>query len=195
VRRSILFIQQHGRILFSCLVLCMMWSLTAAPSAGALVNVGELRKTIREIDLLNKRQVQDEAQPQKSDGSLTSGAREQSRSVSSTPKSTPAEGASEAVSSPAVVIDPLPVIDTSPLAYPSLKAAAFGSVTTASVLSTSPAAANSQFPAATVEASPGGWHIAGVAWYWWLLSILAVGVGVRWHLSGRRWAELVSSKV
>lgn len=81
MRRSALFVQQHGRILFSCLVLCVSWSLTAAPSAGAVGVASELRKTIREIDLLNKRQAQDETQPRKGDDSSASSAREQSRSV------------------------------------------------------------------------------------------------------------------
>lgn len=173
----------------------MAWSLTAAPSAGALVNVGELRKTIREIDLLNDQQAQDKTQPQKGDSAPTGGTREQVRPTSSAPKSTPAEGGGEAVNSSSTVIDPLPVIDTSPMAYPSMKVASFGPVTAASVLSTSPATTTSPLPAATVEASPAGWHIAGVAWYWWLLSILATGVGVRWYLDGRGRAELVDSKV
>lgn len=195
MRRSVLCIRQHGRILFSCLVLCIAWSLTATSSAEALVDVGELRKTIREIDLLDKRQVQDEAQPWKGDRPSDGGAREQARPASSTARSSPAEGGSEAMDSSTTVIDPLPVIDTSPMTYPSLKVSSFGSATAASVLSASPATANSQFPTATVEASPQGWHVAGVAWHWWLLSILAVGAGVRWYLGDRRQAELVSSKM
>jgi hypothetical protein len=195
MRRSALFVQQHGRILFFCLVLCVAWSMTAASSAGALGGVGELRETIREIDLLNKRQAQDEAQPQKTDGSSASSARKQSWSASSTSKSTPAEGEGGAVNSSTGAIDPLPVIDTSPMTYPSLKVAPFRSVTAASVLNTSPTAANRQFPAAAIKASPEGWHVAGVAWYWWLLSILAIGVGVRWYLGSRKRAELVGSRV
>jgi len=100
-----------------------------------------------------------------------------------------------AVNSSGPAIDPLPVIDTSPMIYPSLKVPPFRSVNAASVLGTSHTAANSQFPVATVEASPGGWHVAGVAWYWWLLSILTVGTGARWYLGSRKQAELVSTRV
>lgn len=172
----------------------MVWSLTAVPSAGALVDAGELRKTIREIDLLNKRQPRDEAQPSKDDNSSASDAREQSRPVSSEPKPAFTQGEYAAVNPSATAIDPLPVVDTSLMAYPSLTVAPFRSATMASVVSASPAVVDSPPPVATIEASPGGWQVAGVAWYWWLLSILAVGVGARWYLGGRKQAALVSSK-
>ncbi|MNR16091.1 hypothetical protein D3C85_1326630 [compost metagenome] len=160
-----------------------------APSVGAVVDIGELRKTISEIDLLGKRQAQGETRPQKNDNSSTSSASVQSRPVSSVPMSTSTEDGHEPISPSATVIDPLPAIDTSPMAYPSLTVTPFGSVATASVASASPPVASGSFSGAAIEASPREWYVAGTAWYWWFLSILAVGVGAGWYLRGRKQAE------
>ncbi|MNH50445.1 hypothetical protein D3C73_20590 [compost metagenome] len=156
-------------------------------TTGALVDVGELRKSIREIDLLSKRQVQNEPRaestPPPSDGTASN---QRSQSAASAPHAATADNKDEFVSSAPTGIQPLPVIDTSPISYPSLTVPAFGAATAASVVNVMPTSVNTPLPGAAIEPSPVGWRVGGVPWYWWCMGLLAISAGAWQYLYKRK---------
>lgn len=197
MRQSVLFVHQHGKVLLAYLVLCLVLGAVMARPAGALVEVGiveGLRKDIRDLNLLNRPSAQNGNQDKPaSSPSAPANATPSQRPqpVSSTSKAGSASAERGEYAGSVGYVDPLPVVDTSPMPYPSLTVTPFGSgsVKAASVVSAAPPITSDTSSRAAIEASPQGWHVAGVAWYWWLLSLLAVGLGIQQYF---RWKKQVS---
>jgi hypothetical protein len=192
VRRSVLFVHQHGKFLLVYLALCLVLGTIMAHPAGALVDAGiveGVRKDVRELNLLNRQSTRSGGQD-KPTGSppARSAASSQTQSASATPNASSTSTKRENTGS-INGVTPLPVVDTSPMSYPSLTVAAFRPAKAASAVSASSPMAKNTFASVAIEASPQGWYVAGVAWYWWLLSLLAVGLGIRRYV---RWQKAVS---
>lgn len=188
MRQIVLFIYRHGKVPLFCFVLCAAFSVMTVRTTEALVDgdVKGLRKGIRETNLLNKPQARDEGQT-KASADSTSG--KQYQSTSSPLKAEPvASGENEPTSLLTGGVEPLPRIDASSVLYSPLTSAPFRAMTAASIVSATPSTANSSFSAAPVEASPSGWKIGGVAWYWWLSSLLAIGMVTQWYVYKKRQA-------
>lgn len=192
MRRSVLFVHQHGKFLLVYLALCLVLGTIMAHPAGALVDAGiveGVRKDIRDLNLLDRPSARsgDQGKPASSPPARPA-ASSQTQPASATPNASSTSTKRENAGSISDVT-PLPVVDTSPMPYPSLTVTSFRPAKAASAVSASSPMAKNAFASAAIEASPQGWYVAGVAWYWWLLSLLAVGLGVRRYV---RWQKLVS---
>lgn len=190
MRRVALFIHQHGKVLFFCLVLCVAMSAVTERSAAALVDIDikNLGKGIRDLSPLNAQQNQDEVQGRGGNGTSTNptGNRDSS-STSPAPKVDSVTSSQyKSASSPAGNIEPVPAIDTSAVPYSPLLLAPFGAVTTASVINEAPSTASDPPSGVPIEVSSGGWRLGGVAWYWWLLLMLIAALGIRGYSSKKK---------
>lgn len=195
MNRVLIQVCRHGKLLLYSFVLSVALTVINSHSIQALAGV-DTQGLVRNLqsgnvgNLLKQQKADKPNNASEKADSLDSKA--SSAQVDSSASSSRSAGTGVNIPAQPLVDDltPLPTIDTpiSPYPYSSIP---HGLLVKSKI--TASAVAIDKPSSSVLAASPQGWKVAGLAWYWWLAALGLVAVAGRWGLHQHK--KLIQNKI
>ena len=180
MKRVLTLMHRHGSLLLCSLALSVALAAVNDYETRAVAGV-DPRALLRDLNpnnLLGREKTEKSSTTNKK-GDTSGTKTSPGQTSSSSPSSQPSAGVSAPVQESVSDLAPLPTVDTAPLPhlYPNIP---HGFLVKSSAPVSGVTVRGSNAP--VLAASPQGWKLAGLSWYWWLIVLVPVALIGRWGL-------------